>query len=127
MYFYRGVRVDDNLECESFHAELKKLKSTYSDMHGTNMANTALTLDDFKSREAKRSLIIALSLISLNQLCGCFSMVNYSATIFVEAGSNVEPNLAAIFVGATQLLGSYLSLILVDRTGRKVGPTARIS
>lgn len=120
MYFYRGVRADENSECESLQVELKKLKSTYSDMHGTNTTNTALTLDDFKSREAKRSLIIALSLITLNQMCGCFSMVNYTATIFVEAGSSMEPNLAAIFVGATQLLGSYLSLVLVDRTGRKV-------
>lgn len=47
-------------------------------------------------------------------------MLNYTATIFKESGSNLTPNMSAIIVGAIQLLGSYMSTLLVERAGRKV-------
>ena len=55
----------------------------------------------------------------LNQWCGCFAMLNYTATIFAEAGSTLSPNLSAIVVGAIQIFGAFFST-LVDKIGRKV-------
>lgn len=102
--------------------ELEKLKTVINDGNkcSDKKENTSITLNDFKSREAKKSLLIAFVLAALNQMCGCFAMLNYSATIFVEAGSDLEPNMAAVVVGAIQLIGSYVSLLLVDKAGRKV-------
>lgn len=59
-------------------------------------------------------------LMWLNQFCGCFAMLNYTATIFSESGSTLEPNMAAIIVATIQLLGSYISVQMVERLGRKV-------
>lgn len=57
--------------------------------------------------------------MSLNQLCGIFAMLMYTATIFAESGSSLTPNMSAIVVGLIQLIGAYISTVLVDRAGRK--------
>lgn len=58
--------------------------------------------------------------MTLNQFCGCFAMLSYTATIFKESGSNLSPNKSAIIVGVIQLAGGYCSTLLVERAGRKV-------
>lgn len=65
-------------------------------------------------------MIIGIVLVTLNQFCGCFAMINYTATIFKDSGSNLSPNMSAIVVGTIQLIGAYCSTVLVDRAGRKV-------
>lgn len=36
-----------------------------------------------------------------------FVMTNYAASIFAEAGSHFTPNVAAIFIGVIQFIGTY--------------------
>lgn len=115
--FYRGLNDDD---FELLQIEMNKLRSIYSEENKKSDCQAKLSINDFKSREAKKSMLIAFVLVALNQLCGCFAMLNYTATIFAEAGSDLTPNMSAIVVGVIQLLGSCISLILVDRAGRKV-------
>ena len=64
--------------------------------------------------------MIGIALMAINQFCGCFVMINYTATIFQQSGSNLPPNISAIIVGSIQLCGSYMSTLLVERAGRKV-------
>lgn len=47
-------------------------------------------------------------------------MINYTGTIFEQAGSSLSPNMSAIIVAIIQLLGSYVSTILVEKAGRKI-------
>lgn len=68
-------------------------------------------------------MIIGVMLVTLNQFCGVFAMLNYTATIFKESGSTMTPNASAIVVAVIQILGSSLSTFLVDRAGRKVSET----
>lgn len=58
--------------------------------------------------------------MALNQFCGVFAMMNFTATIFAESGSNLSPNLSAIIVGGIQIIGSMFPPLLVDRIGRKM-------
>lgn len=46
-------------------------------------------------------------------------MLSYASTIFDEAGSSLSPNASAIIVGVIQLVGVYISILVVDRAGRK--------
>ncbi|XP_035795544.1 facilitated trehalose transporter Tret1-like [Anopheles albimanus] len=78
-----------------------------------------ISLADFASPSARKALLIGLVLVSLNQLSGCFALINYTAQIFADAGSDLDPNMAAIIVGAIQIIGSYGSTIVVDRCQRK--------
>lgn len=58
--------------------------------------------------------------MALNQFCGCFAMMTFTATIFKESGSNLSPNISSIIVGGIQIIGSIFPTLLVDRLGRKV-------
>lgn len=46
-------------------------------------------------------------------------MLSYTATIFEDSGSIISANWSAIIVGTVQLVGAFLSIILVDRIRRK--------
>lgn len=72
------------------------------------------------SVSARKAIFIGAVLVWLNQFCGCFAMLNYTANIFAESGSNLSPNMSAIIVGVIQLFGAWISTFLVDRAGRKV-------
>lgn len=72
------------------------------------------------ARVPRTAFIIGFALILLHELCGCFTMINYTASIFAESGSDISPNASAIICGAIQLLGTLVSTKLVDRAGRKV-------
>lgn len=73
-----------------------------------------------KTRAGRKAFIIGVALILMHELCGCFTMLNYTATIFRESGSTISPEFSAIIVGLIQLLGTYVATFLVDRLGRKI-------
>lgn len=75
---------------------------------------------DLLTVPGRRALTIGVLLILLNQCSGIFAMLNYTATIFEEAASEMSPNMSAIVVGVIQLLGAFLATNLVDCAGRKV-------
>ena len=58
--------------------------------------------------------------MALNQFCGCFAMLNFTAMIFKESGSTMSPNVSSIIVGGIQIIGSMFPTFLVDRLGRKL-------
>lgn len=58
--------------------------------------------------------------MALNQFCGCFAMLTFTASIFKESGSTLSPNISSIIVGGIQIIGSMFPTLLVDRLGRKM-------
>lgn len=56
----------------------------------------------------------------MNQFCGCFPMMNFTATIFKGSGSTLSPNVSSIFVGVVQILGALLCTFMVEKAGRKL-------
>lgn len=102
---------------EELQTEINNLKTTFGSK--TKLDN-GLKWSDFSSKEARKAMIIGAVLAALQQLCGCFAMLNYTAKIFQESGSNLPPNVSAIVVGIIQLFGSSFSIVLADRAGRKV-------
>lgn len=108
---------------ELVQQELSKLKSTFGSIITEKFADEhSLKWSDFTSKRSRKAFTIGIVLAALNQFCGCFAMLNYTANIFKESGSNMSPNMSAIVVGVIQLIGSYVATILVDRAGRRVSP-----
>lgn len=58
--------------------------------------------------------------MAINQFSGCFALINYSATIFRDSGSDIDPNVSSIILAAIQVAGTYVSTVLVDRLGRRL-------
>lgn len=117
--FYRGYHArTENVSIE-FKKELVKLKDAlYSDKH--NEQEPRITFQDLTTAHATKAFLIGVSLMALNQFCGCFAMLNYTASIFSESGSTLSANMSAIVIGSIQMVGSYLSTVLVERAGRKL-------
>lgn len=67
-----------------------------------------------------KALIIGLVLVSVNQLCGCFAFINYTADIFMESGSSLSPNVSAIIVATIQVAGSTVSAFAIGLMSRKL-------
>lgn len=58
--------------------------------------------------------------MALNQFSGVVGMLSYTANIFADAGSSLEPNIATIVIGIMQLVANVFATNLVDRAGRKL-------
>ncbi|XP_032665930.1 facilitated trehalose transporter Tret1-like [Odontomachus brunneus] len=76
--------------------------------------------DLFRDRATIKGLIIVCGLFFGQQLCGIFAMLTYTETIFELSGSSLSPNAASIIVATMQLLGSFLTSILIERAGRRL-------
>lgn len=63
---------------------------------------------------------MSIFLALLVQFSGVFPLTQFTASIFVESGSSLKPNEAAIVVAVLQILGNYGSVLTVDSFGRKV-------
>lgn len=121
--FYQGIR-GENVNQEHLQSEMSKLKDAFNSSKKTEeLEYNSLKWSDLTTKEAKKSLLIGLVLAVLNQFCGCFALINYTAKIFEESGSSTSPNESAIFIGLIQLIGSYVPIVLADRAGRKVKST----
>jgi hypothetical protein len=66
------------------------------------------------------SIIIGVVLLYLEVATGFSAITNYSETIFTDAGSTLSPALSTVLLGVILIMGSYSSMLLVDRAGRKV-------
>lgn len=70
-------------------------------------------------RDSIKAILIGFSLTGINLFSGTFAFVNYTANIFKESGSTIDPNVSSIIVAVIQIFGVYGSTVLVDRIGRK--------
>lgn len=120
LQFYRNVRQDStDAEAVALKSQLNKLRVQYQTDDAVGAKDSTLRWADFCTRSSRKALLLGSGLVLLNQLCGVFAMLNYTSTIFAEAGSDMTPNMAAIVIGVIQLAGAYMSTLLVDRAGRK--------
>ncbi|CAG9569127.1 unnamed protein product [Danaus chrysippus] len=74
----------------------------------------------FTEKTNRKSLIITLSLCTLQQLSGVAVVLFFATTIFESAGSSIRPDIATIMIGATRLLASLIAPFVVERAGRRI-------
>ncbi|KAK9268781.1 hypothetical protein L1049_000544 [Liquidambar formosana] len=65
-----------------------------------------------------RVIFIGSTLFALQQLSGINAVFYFSSTVFKSAG--VPSDLANVFVGLSNLSGSVIAMVLMDKLGRKV-------
>ncbi|XP_055302948.1 facilitated trehalose transporter Tret1-like [Sitodiplosis mosellana] len=115
--FYQNLK--NNSDFELLQAEMTKLKSTVKGGNSGKSSDNSFKLSDLSTGAGRKAMMIGIVLAMINQLSGCFAMLQYTATIFKEAGSSMSPNMSSIVVGLLQLVGSSVATLLVERSGRK--------
>ncbi|KAJ0170724.1 hypothetical protein K1T71_013496 [Dendrolimus kikuchii] len=75
--------------------------------------------DLFTVRSNRKTIFITLTLGILQQMSGVIAVTFFATTIFELAGSSIEPNIATIIIGVTQICASCITPFFVERSGRK--------
>ncbi|CAG7826804.1 unnamed protein product [Allacma fusca] len=75
---------------------------------------------DFFSPALLKPISISVGLMFFQSFSGTDAVTFYTVDIFKSAGSSLDGNVATIIVGSVQVLATFLSLVLVDRAGRRV-------
>jgi MFS family permease len=78
------------------------------------------SLRDLADVHARKAIIFGVVLVTVNQLCGFFAMLNFTSTIFQASGSTLSPEVSSIIVGIIQVIGAIVCTFLVERAGRRL-------
>lgn len=130
LMFYRGeTKMKDYLstEYEQLKAYLEsqeaESKLTWSDFR-KNFINCAkaffIEILSPGTKAARKAIVVGIFLVALEQFSGSYVFLFQAASFFERSGATaIPPNVAAILVGVTQLVGAYGATKVIDRLGRK--------
>ncbi|KYQ56668.1 Facilitated trehalose transporter Tret1 [Trachymyrmex zeteki] len=84
------------------------------------MENLSGGLKDLVGTKAgRRAAITCVGLMFFQQLCGIDAVLFYTVNIFQAANSTIDPFLATIIIGFTEVVMTIFVAIVIDRFGRK--------
>lgn len=72
------------------------------------------------SKVTMKAFAMCFILMTVQGYVGIFAVVSFVSEIFLAAGSTLSPSSASIVFGSLQLAGAFMSILLVERLGRKV-------
>lgn len=81
--------------------------------------NRGSFLEAMKSKSSQNGLIVAYGLMFFQQLSGITAIVFYTTTIFARGGS-VSQEASMIIAGSLQVFSTSISMLVVDKLGRKL-------
>lgn len=120
----RAERSLSMLRSGDIRTELKNIEINVQE----DMKNKGSWLDLVTEATNRKAMWISLGVFTIQQLCGSAAVVAYAQVIFNEtaanstedhAGGHLEPYVQSILVGCVQVATCGLTVILVDRVGRK--------
>ena len=74
----------------------------------------------FRHRAVYHPFVLVLMLMFFQQFSGINAVVFYAASIYQEAGVKNPTLLSALTIGVSQLIATFIAVVLVDMLGRKV-------
>lgn len=87
---------------------------------GRNVAKVCFILFSIAGTpEARRGILLSNTVMCLYMFTGPYMFMSYAASIFAESGSTFDPNLSAISMIITQIIGICLNIKIGDQFGRK--------
>uniref|UniRef100_A0A0A9YBT6 Facilitated trehalose transporter Tret1 n=2 Tax=Lygus hesperus TaxID=30085 RepID=A0A0A9YBT6_LYGHE len=105
----RGIRSDISKELQGLENEMEEKSGRKTSF-----------LKALSKRETRMGVIISLGMMFCQQFSGINIVVFYSSKIFEAAGSTLEPQVCTILVGVAQVVATVISMILIDKAGRKI-------
>ncbi|XP_031625980.1 facilitated trehalose transporter Tret1-like [Contarinia nasturtii] len=111
--FYKGAN-NNNMSPESEKIMVEEKKCEKNDDSGISIKDFVTT------RAARRAVSIAILLVLLPQISGCYILLSYTTSYFIEAESRLSPIESSILVCIVQLVANLFTMFLVDKIGRKI-------
>lgn len=98
------------------NTELCQIQNTVEEMQ----SQRASFKDVFRNGGNRRAIIIAITLMSIQQMSGINVVLFYCQTIFTLTNIDIHPSMASAIMSLFQLLAALCPPLLVDRVGRKI-------
>ncbi|XP_034837427.1 facilitated trehalose transporter Tret1 isoform X1 [Maniola hyperantus] len=123
-YYLLKDRNEDAAQClmtlrgrsrQGVAAELALLKVDVT----ASMQKTATIKDVFHGSNFK-AFYISCALVFFQQFSGINAVLFYMTDIFKASGTDLDPSIATIIIGAVQLVASFITPFVVDRLGRRI-------
>ncbi|KNC32811.1 putative facilitated trehalose transporter Tret1-2 [Lucilia cuprina] len=122
--FYNNLPKYNSIESSLSEQEELTVNSQFELLkEGISLSNNKLEklkFQDFVCGNSLKALFTAFVLMALNQFSGSFAFLNYMSEIFAQSGTDINPNTCSIIMGIAQIMGTFISVILVDNFGRKL-------
>ncbi|KAI9588361.1 hypothetical protein GQX74_004206 [Glossina fuscipes] len=100
----------------NYNPELEELKATEEQIKQNSVSvGTALLRP-----VTLKALAISLGLMFFQQLCGINAVIFYSTDIFKDAETGIDEDLSTIVVGVMQVIATFVSVMVVDKLGRRL-------
>ncbi|XP_023935471.1 facilitated trehalose transporter Tret1 isoform X2 [Bicyclus anynana] len=84
-----------------------------------SMEKKATLRDVFRGSNFK-AFYISCALVFFQQFSGINAVLFYMTDIFKASGTDLDPSIATIIIGAVQLIASFITPFVVDRLGRRI-------
>lgn len=104
---------------EAIQQQLSVLTTAVKEMASNNTRSMSLK-EMLRDPPTRKGLIIALTICTVQQAAGITPILTYTVVIFQLGGSDLSPSIAAIIVGALQIVGAIIGTLLMDKAGRKI-------
>lgn len=104
-----------NVRASSSALETPKDPTTLADLE-----KPKITFADFRDKAVKRGIVISFALIIFADTSGVFAITNFMTELFDWAEIDLDVYVATIAVGVIQIVGSVITVVTVDRFGRRV-------
>ncbi|CAK1544604.1 unnamed protein product [Leptosia nina] len=111
----RAERALRHLRSGDIRLELKNIEINVQE----DMKNRGTWSDLITEATNRKALWISLGIFTIQQFCGSAAVVAYAQVIFEVTESHIEPYQETIYLGCVQVATCCLSVLLVDRVGRK--------
>lgn len=96
--------------------EIREMKDNIED----EKQNPISVRDSLAKWATKKGLLISFGLMFFQQMSGVNAVIFYTSKIFTDAGSSIPAKDASIIVGATQVIATLVSSLIIDRLGRRI-------
>ncbi|XP_052748279.1 uncharacterized protein LOC113511257 [Galleria mellonella] len=73
-----------------------------------------------KNKPWRKGLLMIMTVITCQAFNGSFAIVTYASTILVTSGVTISPDVQTLSIPAVMIVGSAISIVCVERMGRKV-------
>ncbi|XP_022182449.1 facilitated trehalose transporter Tret1-like [Myzus persicae] len=125
LYLYsRGRFLDAKAALIWLQGDDSGVSAAFDDYSKLQTEDDALPADkDLQPKGRKRAfakaVILSLGLATVQRMSGAGAIIQYTSKLFCLSGSSVAPNTASIITGIFQLIGSGITIFLIDRVGRR--------
>lgn len=116
--FDKAERSIRTLRGKSFDptAEIFELRQIHEK---TSKAQKSSFLHEIKKRSTLKAFFIVVAMFLFFQMCGISPIIFYTTSLFIEANVSMDPAVATIILGCSQVAMTFLTMIFIDKFGRR--------